>query len=176
MGTDKAAMRHPDGRTLGRRCHDLLEQVGCSEVYVSLRADQEIPNGFDDNVPMVMRDTDGSSGPTSGILAAMHARPEADWLVVACDLPRLDLTTLKHLLVSRQKGELYLAYRSEFDSLPEPLCTFYASGAFAVIAGSESFCPRKILIRNGCRLLDPISGGALDNANTPEDWRSATES
>ena len=34
-------------------------------------------------------------------------------------------------------------------------------------------CPRKILIRNNCRLLDLVSPRALDNANTPEDWATA---
>ena len=175
MGTDKASLRHPDGRTLARRCHDLLEGAGCSAVYLSLRADQEIPEGFGDREPLVLRDADGSSGPVSGILAAMNARPEVDWLVVACDLPRLDPATLEHLLSSRREGELFLAYRSEFDSLPEPLCTWYSSGAREIVMKSQDFCPRKILIRNECRLLEPMTGGALDNANTPEDWKAATE-
>jgi molybdopterin-guanine dinucleotide biosynthesis protein A len=176
MGTDKASLLHPDGRTLGRRCHDLLEQAGCAEVYLSLRADQEIPEGFTDKEPVVLRDADGSSGPLSGILGAMNSRPGVDWLVVACDLPRLDPATLEHLLSSRREGELFLAYRSEFDSLPEPLCTFYSSGAKEVVLKSGLFCPRKILIHSGCRLLEPIATGALDNANTPLDWKAATGS
>ncbi|WAC18075.1 NTP transferase domain-containing protein [Luteolibacter sp. SL250] len=176
MGTDKASLLHPDGRTLGRRCHDLLEQAGCADVYLSLRADQEVPEGFADKAPELLRDADGSSGPVSGILAAMNSRPDADWLVVACDLPRLDLASLEHLLSSRREGELFLAYRSEFDSLPEPLCTWYSSEAREVVVKADHFCPRKILIRNECRLLEPMTNGALDNANTPEDWKAATES
>ncbi len=176
MGTDKASLLHPDGRTLGRRCHDLLGEAGCAAVYLSLRADQEVPDGFADKAPEVLRDADGSSGPVSGILAAMAARPEADWLVVACDLPRLDLATLEHLLSSRREGELFLAYRSEFDSLPEPLCTWYSAGARETVVNGGFSCPRKILIRSGCRLLEPMTNGALDNANTPEDWKAATGS
>jgi len=175
MGTDKASLLHPDGRTLGRRCHDLLHETGCSAVYLSLRADQAVPDGFEGTTPDLLRDAvDGSSGPISGILAAMDARPDADWLVVACDLPRLDVATLKNLLDQRREGELFLAYRSEFDGLPEPLCSWYASTARDVFIHAVSFCPRKILIRNECRLLDPVSCGALDNANTPEDWKAAT--
>lgn len=176
MGTDKASLVHPDGRALGRRAYDLLGQAGCAEVYLSLRSDQELPDGFADVSPNLLRDPEGeSSGPLSGILAAMDARPDADWLIVACDLPRLDEETLSHLLDSRREGELFLAYRSEFDQLPEPLCTWYSKDAKDLIANGGYHCPRKILIRNECRLLDPIRQGALDNANTPEDWELSTK-
>lgn len=177
MGTDKASLLHPDGRTLARRCHDLLEEAGCGEVYLSLRAGQELPEGFSGESPEVLRDPEGgSSGPISGILAAMRARPEADWLVVACDLPRLDRGTLEHLLSSRREGDEFLAYRSEFDELPEPLCTWYSHEAKAIVEEAETHCPRKILIRNECRLLEPYTARALDNANTPEDWATSLES
>lgn len=177
MGTDKASLVHPDGRTLARRCHDLLEAAGCSEVYLSLRSDQPLLDGFSGEEPLLLRDPAGeSSGPISGILAAMRQRPDADWLIVACDLPRLDLTTLELLLASRQEGELFLAYRSEFDGLPEPLCTWYSKEALPTIEQAGIACPRKILIRNACRLLDPATAGALDNANTPEDWETSLRS
>lgn len=177
MGRDKASLVHPDGRTLGRRCHDLLETAGCAEVYLSLRGDQPLPDGFSDDEPLLLRDAAGeSSGPISGILAALRQRPDADWLIVACDLPRLDLATLEHLLASRKEGELFLAYRSEFDGLPEPLCTWYSKEARETIEQAGSACPRKILIRNACRLLEPATAGALDNANTPEDWETSLRS
>jgi molybdenum cofactor guanylyltransferase len=174
MGTDKASLVHPDGRPLARRCHDVLLEAGCAGVYLSLRHDQALPAGFQEGDVKVLRDPEGeSSGPISGMLAAMRSLPEADWLVVACDLPRLDAGTLKHLLSSRREGEKFLAYRSEFDGLPEPLCTWYSSEAGPIIASAENFCPRKILIRNECRLLEPFQPGALDNANTPEDWEAS---
>ncbi|HVJ44911.1 MAG TPA: NTP transferase domain-containing protein [Luteolibacter sp.] len=173
MGTDKASMLHPDGRTLAGRCRDFLEEAGCSEVYLSLRHDQEPPDGIGADAKL-LRDPEGqSSGPISGILAAMNAKPEADWLIVACDLPRLDAETLTHLLDSRKEGEMFLAYRSEFDGLPEPLCTWYSSEAKRIVEDAGTHCPRKILIRSECRLLEPLHTGALDNANTPEDWAAS---
>jgi molybdenum cofactor guanylyltransferase len=178
MGSDKAVLLHPDGRTLARRCYDLLREVGCEVVMISLRADQEIPEGFEGvrNLQIV-RDPAGSSlGPLAGIASGMDSQPEADWLVVACDLPRLDLATLSQLTTSVKTDEPFLAYRSEFDGLPEPLCTFYSQAALPILkqAQADDFrCPRKILIRNGCRLLEPVTPRALDNANSPEDWALA---
>ena len=178
MGRDKAALVHPDGRTLARRCHDLLAGAGCQQVMLSLRHDQQLPPGFAD-LPQValVRDPAGlSCGPLAGMIAAMRLRPEADWLVLACDLPRLDLSTLTHLVAARHPDEPLLAYRSEFDGLPEPLCAIYAAAALPLLEQAMRDgvrCPRKLLIRQACRLLYPLIPRALDNANTPEDWLTA---
>lgn len=178
MGVDKAALVHPDGRPLARRTCDLLAEAGCDAVALSLRHDQEAPPGFsgEDRVKRIHDPEGRSEGPLAGIIAAIRTAPEADWLVLACDLPRLDVETIRFLVASRLPGERFLAYRSESDGLPEPLCALYGSGALPVL---ESFmhegirCPRKVLLRNDCRLLDPVNPRALDNANTPDDWRSA---
>lgn len=178
MGTDKAALVHPDGRPLACRGVGLLS-MDCSHVYVSLRHDQELPPMIWENPYVhIVRDPDGpGQGPLGGIVAAMRAAPGADWLVIACDLPRLDVPTLGHLVSSRLPDELFLCYRSEFDGLPEPLCGYYAARSIPILeqalAGGIR-CPRKILIQNHCRLLEPVTPHALDNANTPADWKSAT--
>ena len=178
MGTDKAALVHPDGRTLARRCHDLLVEAGCETVALSLRHDQELPPGFAD-LPHVMlvRDPEGmSQGPLGGMLAAMRLHPEADWLILACDLPRLDLATLTQLIASKRPDEPFLSYRSEFDDLPEPLCALYSPAALPILEQAQAEgirCPRKPLIRHECRLLEPLTPHALDNANTPADWETA---
>lgn len=178
MGRDKAALVHADGRTLARRTYDLLREAGCARVALSLRHDQEMPDGFADAGPVeIIRDPAGASlGPIAGILAGQRLQPGAAWLVVACDLPRLDLATLRNLAASHQPDEPFLAYRSESDGLPEPLCALYGPAALAVLerALADDFrCPRKVLIRNDCRLLAPVTPRALDNANTPEDWENA---
>ena len=60
MGTDKAALPHPDGLPLARRTHDLLAETGCGSIVLSLRHDQEIPPGFDE-LPdtIIARDPEG---------------------------------------------------------------------------------------------------------------------
>lgn len=177
MGTDKAALVHADGRTLVRRAHDLLIDAGCAEVMLSLRHDQPVSVGFEDLADVVVvRDPEGASaGPLAGIIAAMSFRPDADWLVLACDLPRLDRQTLSHLIASKRPEEMFLSYRSEFDGLPEPLCALYASAALPLLRETGFRCPRKVLIKHDCRLLEPVTPRALDNANTPEDWQIANQ-
>ena len=177
MGTDKASLPHADGRALARRTHDLLAEAGCDTVALSLRAGQALPAGFScESPPPVIRDPEGeSAGPLSGMLAAMRSRPAARWIVAACDLPRLDLATLRTLVNSHLPGEPFVAFRSEHDGLPEPLCALYAPEALELLESamaSSRRCPRKILISHQCRLLEPVSAGALDNANTPEEWEA----
>lgn len=175
MGADKASLVHPDGRSLVVRCHELLREAGCGTVVISLRHDQAPPAGLEG--AEIVRDPEGEScGPMAGIVSGMRRWPDADWLVLACDLPRLDVKTLSHLIGSKHEDEKFLAYRSEFDNLPEPLCTLYSHAALPIMeqALADDFrYPRKILIRNGCRLLEPVTPRALDNANTPADWENA---
>jgi molybdenum cofactor guanylyltransferase len=178
MGCDKAALVHADGRTLARRCHDLLREAGCDRVAVSLRHDQEMPDGFADaGAVEIIRDPAGASlGPIAGILAGLRLAPQATWLVVACDLPRLDLPTLENLRSSHRPDEPFLAYQSESDGLPEPLCALYGPASLDVLESAlaaDFRCPRKVLIRNHCRMLKPVTPRALENANTPGDWENA---
>lgn len=180
MGQDKAALIHSDGRPLAFRTVEILAAV-CSKVVISLRHDQEAPPMIEESPQLTLiRDPEGfSEGPFTGMLSAMRSAPDADWLVLACDLPRLDVKTLRHLVSSRSPDETFLSYRSEFDGLPEPLCAYYAADAFPILENAHangSCCPRKVLIHNHCRLIDAHIPGALDNANTPEDWQSAIAS
>jgi molybdopterin-guanine dinucleotide biosynthesis protein A len=176
MGRDKASLIHPDGRPLARRSHDLLREAGCESVVLSLRHDQEIPTGLDE-VEVVRDPAEASNGSMVGMISAMRQHPDADWLVVACDLPRLDLRTLAHLISSRARGEAFLAYRSAFDGLPEPLCTFYSAASRAILEQAAALgcrSPQRILVKQNCRLLELVTPHALDNANTPEDWEACT--
>lgn len=172
MGRDKATLVLPDGRTMARNAYDLLRDAGCETIAVSLRPGQEIPLGLREIAELeIARDADGGpAGPLAGIVAGLRLRPDADWLVIACDLPALDGDSLKQLVAARQPDDKFLAFRSEFDGLPEPLCAIYNADVLPILEGADTASPRRILLENGCRLLDPPQPGALANANTPEDW------
>ena len=168
MGQDKALLRR-DGRSQLALAFALLEQV-TDRTFVSTRADQQ-HDAERGRFPQIV-DHDDNIGPVAGILSAMQKFPNMDWLVVACDLPNLDLQTLTNLLAHRLEDSPFIAYRSSHDGLPEPLCAVYRRGSDAIV---KSFvdegvvCPRKILIRSDTLLLDQPNPAALDNINTPED-------
>jgi molybdopterin-guanine dinucleotide biosynthesis protein A len=172
MQRDKAALAY-HGRSQLERAVSLLEpHVG--RVFVSVRPDQTgdpVRAKFEQII-----DTHANLGPIAGILAAQAKYPRAAWLVLACDLPFLDESTLAHLIFARQPQRLATAYRSSHDGLPEPLCAIYEPASreplLAHIADGKN-CPRKFLINSDTQLIDEPNPNALDNVNTPEEYGSA---
>ncbi len=147
-------------------CFDLLTPL-CQSVWVSARAGQA-REGF----PLLM-DRYGGRGPLDGILSAMEAHPGHAWLVVACDMPRLDAQTLRLLVARRDPSRLATAFRSPYDHRPEPLCAIYEPAIEpalrrALEGGRAS--ARDVLMGNDSLLLDLPDAQALDNANDPAEY------
>jgi len=168
MGRDKALLER-DGQSQLAYMMTLLEPL-VSRVFVSTRAVQkdeperrryeQIIDQYDD------------MGPLAGILSAMDAHPDVDWLVVACDLPNISAETIRYLLANRSENHPFTAYVSSHDGLPEPLCAIYRSGSSEIIrtfSNDSIHCPRKILIRSDTSLIAQLDPASLDNINTPDD-------
>jgi molybdenum cofactor guanylyltransferase len=114
-------------------------------------------------------------GPIAGIHAAQQAHPQAAWLVLACDLPFLGRDSLEHLLRARAMRRAATAYRSSHDGLPEPLCAIYepaSAASLAAYVASGRQCPRKFLLQADVALIEQPDPRALDNVNTPEEYRA----
>ncbi|MEI8093115.1 MAG: molybdopterin-guanine dinucleotide biosynthesis protein B [Spirochaetales bacterium] len=167
MGTDKASLVYR-GLPEAARMYHLLEEF-CSQVFLSCRADQ---SGDEGRVGFPqLHDALLGKGPLSGILAAMEAHPDASWLVVACDLPRVDREVLAKLLAGRAPFRFATAFRG-FEDRPEPLCAIYEPKArprFYQFLAAGYDCPRKMLLNSPIALLEPPGEGKLVNANTPAD-------
>lgn len=168
MGQDKALLvRH--GQSQLAYLTELLGQV-TERVFVSTRSAQqhdEERSRYDQII-----DRYENIGPMAGILSALEEHPGVDWLVVACDLPNIDESTLRLLLEQRSEELPFTAFRSSHDGLPEPLCAVYRAGSDVILrkfVADGVVCPRKVLLRSATELLDQPDPGALDNINTPDD-------
>ena len=168
MGRDKALLVR-EGRSQLAHIAALLEGI-TGRVYVSSRQEQQDDperSRFENIV-----DRYEGIGPIAGILSAMDAHPNADWLVVACDLPNIDEPTLSFLIEKAKQKQPFTAFKSNYDGLPEPLCALYRCGSDAIIrrfVEDGIVCPRKILMRSDTLLLEQPNPVALDNINTPDD-------
>ena len=174
MGSDKAAIRYGD-RTQLERAADLLRAVTL-ETFVSVRSDQ-VSDPLRAKFPQIV-DTGEVEGPAAGIQAALRTKPDAAWLVVACDLPYLTAATISHLLAHRDVSRIATAYRSSHDGLPEPLCAIYepsAGPALQQFIATGRNCPRKFLINSDTLLLAQPDPETLDNVNTPADLAIARQ-
>lgn len=172
MGSDKAAIRYGD-RTQLELAVDLA-RMATKETFVSVRSDQ----ASDPLRAKFAQIVDGGDveGPAAGIRAAQVARPDAAWLVVACDLPYLSAATITHLVSHRDPARIATAYRSSHDGLPEPLCAIYeptAAPALQQFLATGRNCPRKFLINSDTLLLTQPDPESLENVNTPEDLVAA---
>ncbi len=141
----------------------------CGEVYISCRADQkeEINSGH-----ALLEDTFTGLGPYGAILSAFRHDPNSAWLVVACDLPLLDIHDLQHLIENRDASAFATAFINEEQGFPEPLITIWEPKSYprllAWLAQGYS-CPRKVLINSEIKILDPLNKIALTNVNTPDE-------
>lgn len=168
MGQDKALLMR-EGQSQLRYVASLLDAV-TEMVFVSARSEQQ-DDPERSRFPTIV-DRYSNIGPVAGVLSAMDEHPDADWLVVACDLPNIDDETLNFLIEHRSHDHPFTAFKSSYDGLPEPLCAIYAADSEKLIrkfVDDGTVCPRKMLINSDTRLLQQPNPVALNNINTPDD-------
>jgi molybdopterin-guanine dinucleotide biosynthesis protein A len=172
MHRDKAVLVYRGEAQLDRAF--ALVSRHATPVFVSVRASQ-LTEPSRAGKPLIVDSVEGG-GPIVGIRSALAAHPEAAWLVVACDLPFLSDQALEQLLAERDPQVLATAYSSAHDGLPEPLCALWEPASAPALTAYQSGggkCPRKFLSTHPVRLLQPRDRRALDNINTPEEYRDA---
>ena len=168
MQADKAALDYGRKPQLARAFELLAPRV--PKAWVSVRADQR-DEPLRARYPQIV-DGAAGGGPIAGIIAAQALHPDAAWLVLACDLPLLDGTTLDRLLAGRDPHRIATAFRSASDGLPEPLCAIYEPASREAVlrhVAAGQLCPRRFLMTHDAALLEAPHPHALDNANTPQD-------
>jgi len=172
MGTDKSLIEY-HGLPQREHLYHLLSKV-CEQTFISLRPEQEAktPFGF-----ATIADEDKFRGPFNGILSAHNRHPEVAWLVLACDLPLMDLDALEQLIEERNPEKLATAFANEQDPLPEPLCAIWEphalKKAISYLDDGNGTCPRKFLIKNDTKLVFPKNKNVILNANSKEEYEEA---
>jgi len=149
---------------------DLLQSLGI-QTYISCRPDQvaSIPPGC-----RVIPDKFPNSGPLGAVASAFSEDPSAAWLVVACDMPLLNVSVFRFLLASRRPDFAATAFRSAGipGNAPDPLLAIWEPGALPTLKsclkkGHNSV--HRVLTAAGVFLLDTPDPNALKNINTPEE-------
>ena len=175
MMADKAGLSYGRRPQLAEAFDLLTRHV--DRTWISVRDDQ-VREPLRSGYPQIV-DGPLGNGPIAGIIAAQARVPDAAWLVVACDLPHLDDTTLEDLKSRRDPRRLATAFLSDVDGMPEPLCAVYEpasrEGILTHVAAGRD-CPRKFLMTHDVALLDLSRPSALVNANTPQDAVAARAS
>ncbi len=169
MGTDKGAITWHNGQEQRYYMADLLQKLGI-ETFISCR-DIAQKNGLNADYQYIT-DSFIDLGPYGAILSAFRHNPNVSWLVVACDLPLLDLETLNELIENRDVSSIATTFESPFDGLPEPLITIWESKSYATLLsffGQGYSCPRKVLRNTKVKILQAKNPEKLVNVNTQEE-------
>ena len=169
MGSDKGLLTY-HGIPQQEYLYGLLGQL-CDAVFLSIREEQQstLPEGY-----KAIMDQNEYKGPFNGILSAHKAYPDVAWLVLACDLPLIDLETLKLLVENRNPNQGATSFATKETELPEPLITIWEpkglEEAIRHMETAQSSCPRKFLINSDTKLVFPKRDELLYNANNIEDY------
>jgi molybdopterin-guanine dinucleotide biosynthesis protein A len=172
MGKDKGTIPY-HGMPQREYLYHLLSRV-CQETYVSIRADQQ--SDFSESMETIV-DDDTYKGPFNGLLSAHKKFPKVAWLVLACDLPLIDLAALQELIAARDPNVLATAFAQKEDPLPEPLCAIWEPAglekSITYLEDGNGTCPRKFLINSETKLVFPANENVLLNANSEEEYKEA---
>ncbi len=172
MGQDKALLSYHENKNQMIVCYDLLQKFG-ARTFLSQRMGQY------ENTPIEkIDDIYPELGPISGILSAMRTFPEAAWLVLAVDLPRLSIGVLENLLKQRDLKHDATAYQSTFGDFLEPLCTVYEPKSYIKILEHVAMgvkCPTKILKNISCKKIVSLNENDLMNVNTKAEYELMRE-
>lgn len=171
MQQDKSQIAY-HGKPQWQYLHDLLKTF-LPEVYLSCRPEQEFP-GCNNLIP----DSVVGAGPSSGLLSAYAAYPDAAWLVLACDLPLISEHSIAYLLNNRDERKAATAFLSPFNFSPEPLITIWEPAGLAALEREfreGKNCPRKTLLKVEVEILKNPYSTEQFNANTPDEMKDAMD-
>jgi molybdopterin-guanine dinucleotide biosynthesis protein A len=174
MGARKADLIYRNGQSEAERLADICDQVTPGQVYFSVAdASASTPTAY----PIVV-DRFLELGPAGAIASAFLHDPNAAWLVLACDLPLLELDVVKKLVRKRSSARYATAYRRPGERFPEPLVAIYEPRAYERLLRMLSMgyaCPRKLLINSDVKVIDATDDRPFTNANTPEERERVLE-
>jgi molybdenum cofactor guanylyltransferase len=112
-------------------------------------------------------------GPLGGILSALQSST-ADWnLIVACDMPRLEVDFLRRLLDAAEQADSDALLPAGPSGRPEPLCAAYHRRCYQPLAQSFGRGLRKIstALEEVRAVVWPVPEAFyFQNVNTPEEW------
>lgn len=140
----------------------------CEETYISCT--EKNANLYDQKNLIV--DQLLGYGPLSGIISALLKFKDKAILVLACDLPLIDEATITHLIEERDASKMATTFFNEESGFLEPLITIYEPKALSIMLSmlAQGYsCPRKMLMQNDIKIINPKNTKTLKNINNAEE-------
>ena len=149
----------------------LLQHV-CPQVYLSCRPDQvEKFRALNPEIPLIP-DLYEDIGPMAALLSAFQTK-EVAWLTLACDMPLMNVPTLRNLMLQRDPSAITTTYQLPGSDFPESMCTIWEPGAYPLLFEAKAenqYSLTRFLKQQNVKKLEPDDQNALKNINTPEEY------
>lgn len=172
MGIDKSTIEY-HGMPQGDYLFSLLKEV-CDDVFLSIHSKhaalplKDAKTILDKNIYL---------GPFNGLYSAYVKHPVVAWLVIACDMPFLNLDALMCLKHNRNRNKPVTAYCKKSTGFPEPLCAIWESISFqkaeTFFTKGEGASPSRFLQTIDVQCVYPKNDQLLLNVNTMEEYQTA---
>lgn len=165
MGEDKGSLHyHGDAQALVAW---RLLNAACGSAFLSVQAEQTTLDPYRE-LPCIV-DAVPSAGPAVGLESAWQRYPDAAWLALAVDMPRVNLALLESLVAQRDRTAIATAFRHP-DGTAEPLCAIWEPAARPCVlaelrTGRGSL--RHVLEHNEIALAAWGEPNMLQSINTP---------
>lgn len=177
MGQDKGSMQI-QGRTWVQQAIRAA-QIAKSEVYLSVNSDQlalykkEIPDAN-----FILDEYKYIEGPLKGIFSAHSKYPQSDWLVLACDMPKLTSRTILALLKAYNGDKSFDFYVFK-DAQIQPFPGIFAASALKSVSEAlkiekpETNSVKGLLDKGNVQIVSVPDGKSTEmvNVNDPEDLK-----
>ncbi len=169
MGQDKALLTL-QGATMITHAANLLKSCHL-EVFVSCNKSQK--DIFQSEYSLIIDQFD-NIGPIGGIYSALNHDQNCDWLVMACDMPKIDKPAIELLIQAHQTNQI-TTFKGDQKVFPETTITIYPKtiiGAIKYAIDHNDYRLQKLLKKHNTYFIKPSHSNLLMNVNDPITYSS----
>ncbi|MFZ5970406.1 MAG: molybdenum cofactor guanylyltransferase [Bacteroidota bacterium] len=169
MGEDKGQLIY-HGLPQREYAYRLLAPF-CSRVYLSCRAEQQVP-AYLHPLP----DRFSVESPLNGLLTAFHHHQDAMWLTLPVDMPLVNSILIGFLMQQRNPEAVATCFFDSTGKMPEPLLALWEAKAGSQLMAffkAGGISPREFLVKQKAHCVHAPDSRLLLNINTPAERKRA---
>ncbi len=166
MGQDKGLIKYKD-KAHRYYMADMLKTI-FDEVVISVPFDFVVP---DNSSYIYVKDVVSDLGPLGGLYSVFSAYPDKSILIIATDMPEVEIAHVENLLDNRDKSVIATCYKNS-EGFVEPLFAIWENSVKEIIDNliRENKLSMRMILKNHKSKVIPIPDeNALLNINTQEE-------
>ena len=167
MGTDKSKLIYHNQSQINHVFNLLKEVIVEENIFYSVRDNSQIDNSS------TIVDLYPDLGPFSAIYSAFSFDNTKSWLVLAIDIPFVNIDVLNLLIKNRDESKIATTFQGKTKKYPEPLITIWENKSFPLLKvnlENKKYSLVNLLNKNEIKTI-PIEDNLIENINTKEEYR-----